>query len=349
MTTRFIFYLWALMISPLCFAQYSISGYLDAPETPKRVYLSLLEFNEQMTMSKRQIISSTLTDSLGYFNFEGQLLSQTHALYRIHANIDESSKGVDFADVEEFKNFHNFIFSNQDTIVFQKNKTYWFSSNNNTNPVDQEWQDFDHYVINLRKELAAATNLELQQQSSSQILSELKSYANTKKTHPLATLLLLNNVKPSTLKEDFLEYPEYYSDLQEQLDSYYNESGYAQQFKLLLVDISKTKTQTDLDYYKWVSYGLTVLCVLLIGLVVVLGLQLKQRKTQELLQLNSKLTKQEEKVAELMCQDKSNKEIAAELFVSLSTVKTHIRNIYGKLEVNNRAQLTSKFKNQPRD
>lgn len=51
------------------------------------------------------------------------------------------------------------------------------------------------------------------------------------------------------------------------------------------------------------------------------------------------LTQQEQKIAQLICQDKSNKEIADELFVSVSTVKSHINNIYKKLNVQSRDEL----------
>ncbi|MGB7394497.1 MAG: LuxR C-terminal-related transcriptional regulator, partial [Pricia sp.] len=42
---------------------------------------------------------------------------------------------------------------------------------------------------------------------------------------------------------------------------------------------------------------------------------------------------------------KSNKEIAGELFISISTVKTHITNIYGKLKVSSRKELLHRIKN----
>jgi transcriptional antiterminator len=42
---------------------------------------------------------------------------------------------------------------------------------------------------------------------------------------------------------------------------------------------------------------------------------------------------------------KSNKEIATELFISVSTVKTHITNIYKKLAVVNRTELVTRFTN----
>jgi DNA-binding NarL/FixJ family response regulator len=50
----------------------------------------------------------------------------------------------------------------------------------------------------------------------------------------------------------------------------------------------------------------------------------------------------------MIIEGKSNKEIAKELFISLSTVKTHITNIYKKLNLSNRSDLIYKFKNRPR-
>lgn len=50
------------------------------------------------------------------------------------------------------------------------------------------------------------------------------------------------------------------------------------------------------------------------------------------------ITIKEKSVLDLMDKGLSNKEIAEELNVSLSTVKTHINNIYSKLQVKNRLQ-----------
>lgn len=54
------------------------------------------------------------------------------------------------------------------------------------------------------------------------------------------------------------------------------------------------------------------------------------------------LSKREMEVLSLMAQGHSNQEIAAELFVSLSTVKTHIQNLFEKLEVKRRTQAVEK-------
>jgi LuxR family maltose regulon positive regulatory protein len=48
------------------------------------------------------------------------------------------------------------------------------------------------------------------------------------------------------------------------------------------------------------------------------------------------LTEQEQRVMRLIAGGRSNPEIAEELFISVNTVKTHVKNIYAKLNVNNR-------------
>ena len=56
------------------------------------------------------------------------------------------------------------------------------------------------------------------------------------------------------------------------------------------------------------------------------------------------LSKRELEILGLLAQGHSNQEIAVTLFVSLSTVKTHIQNIFEKLEVKRRIQAVEKAK-----
>src|SRR6186713_2082608 len=54
------------------------------------------------------------------------------------------------------------------------------------------------------------------------------------------------------------------------------------------------------------------------------------------------LSKRELEILNLLAQGHSNQEIAAKLFVSLSTVKTHIQNLFEKLDVKRRIQAIEK-------
>jgi len=55
------------------------------------------------------------------------------------------------------------------------------------------------------------------------------------------------------------------------------------------------------------------------------------------------LSAKEWQILKLVAEGKTNKEIAAAQFVEVSTVKTHLNNIYGKLSVSNRKEARAKF------
>ncbi len=58
------------------------------------------------------------------------------------------------------------------------------------------------------------------------------------------------------------------------------------------------------------------------------------------------LSKQEMKVIKLIAEGYKNAEIAEKLFISQNTVKTHIKNIYSKLDVKNRVEALRKLNNE---
>jgi LuxR family maltose regulon positive regulatory protein len=54
------------------------------------------------------------------------------------------------------------------------------------------------------------------------------------------------------------------------------------------------------------------------------------------------LSERELEVLQLLAEGLNNREVAARLFLSLNTVKTHNRNIYGKLGVRSRTQAVAR-------
>lgn len=350
---RFIVYFIVVILAiPNSYGQYKISGYFDSEQKQRTIYLSLLMYDEETMITGNQILFSIQTDSLGYFEFKGQLLSEKDKLYRIHSNSD-NSKGLNLVSNSDESNYSNFIFSNSDTICFESFRSNWFNQSENTNKADYEWREFKSFEKKLIEGYSQIKNSEARQQAINNYAKNVKSYCAEKISHPLVKLLAFAGIKNSKLdlKADFKNDPEYYNDLLNSLEKYYSKTSYYLQYQDEISKISNTIIQEKYSFHKRLNYvlGILILISILYSVFLFRKTRLLLVKEEQYDNLDSTLTNQEEKIAKLILEGKSNKEIADELFISLSTVKTHIRNLYAKLNVTNRHELSNKFKNHTED
>lgn len=105
--------------------------------------------------------------------------------------------------------------------------------------------------------------------------------------------------------------------------------------------------------YPSVMIGL-VLASILIALIYImidknriknLSKEIKETTTEkhdQFVSLLSELTSRQKEVYEMILSGKSNKEIMAELFIEQSTLKSHINQLYKKLNIKSRKELKSK-------
>jgi two-component system, NarL family, response regulator LiaR len=70
----------------------------------------------------------------------------------------------------------------------------------------------------------------------------------------------------------------------------------------------------------------------------VTGKMMMKMRQKDVKSPHDQLTTREMEILMLMAEGKSNQEIADELFIALKTAKTHVSNILGKLEVQDRTQ-----------
>ena len=126
-----------------------------------------------------------------------------------------------------------------------------------------------------------------------------------------------------------LEHTDYHQELGTLLNAKYPNQPYTEQFKKeLSADYFLGRKPEETPTSNWI-YVLGFL--LIVSLLANAYFLFFQRKATA--QATTSLTKQEQKVLDSILQNRTKKEIATEIFVSVSTIKTHINSIYKKLNV----------------
>jgi DNA-binding CsgD family transcriptional regulator len=331
-------------------AQYEFDGYVDDSMIEGEVYLSMVEDYRKISgVYHEQIIAKTVPDSTGYFVFTGNNLPAQNRMYRIH---------VDTCPDGEFNVSHvSGNCSNSKEIVFVANNTTDLSL-----PVTFEDEMFCKVVSTDERSNAFLKIDSLKNDmrfAFSSYRSEANRKLNTKKwfsilqqygeqlNEPLAELYVYSFIsdRRSILHAYYLEdlkTNEYYNNLLQRLISTYPETTYALQYEAeLKADqfLVQTASEAKLPWWIYVVGLLTLLSVL--ANFYFFG---KWKKIKNAIPDASKvLSNQEQKVLDLILADKTNKEIATEMYVSVSTVKTHINNLYKKLKVSSRDEVKTLY------
>jgi len=95
-------------------------------------------------------------------------------------------------------------------------------------------------------------------------------------------------------------------------------------------------------YFK-TEYYIALVAVVFLGVGIFLSNKKQAVDQTHMEDLLSELTQKELLILKQIAAGKSNKEIASDNFVELSTIKTHINNIYSKLGVNNRKEAIKAY------
>ena len=98
-------------------------------------------------------------------------------------------------------------------------------------------------------------------------------------------------------------------------------------------------------YFKF-EYYITAVAVLFLIAGFFIPKYNKPGKEEESAELLLNLTNKELFILQQIVEGKSNKEIAAINYVEVSTIKTHINNIYSKLDLQNRKEAINAYKSK---
>ncbi len=313
-----VFVLFGLQLT----AQQAVSGFVnfdDSSAWKPKVYLSQVTLSDAENNPKTKPIAITDIQKNGFFKFDKKYFSDSDKIYQLH--VERIRQIVN----DTIANKVSFMLSAKDKIEFQKGKQV-FSNYVTTSQADREWQKLKEFESRL-------THQYLQQEEMSK---PRKGFVKDSLQILLVKLVGIKELeRKQLLDRDISENETYYLNLLSELKSSdLTPSTYAF-LERKLAYLTNAGLERKLSQSRWLNLGLFFLTVIF-GIAVV-----KTRRNRRAA-LVSELSKQELTIRNLILQGKSNKEIANELFISLSTVKTHITNIYSKLNVANRKELLQK-------
>lgn len=333
-------------------AQYSFSGYINPDEWQNTVYLSIVEDYRKMSgVYSEQIIAKTSADETGFFEFKGNILDPENRIYRIHVDkCSETEQDLNHfnghcSDSEELL----FIAKNTDTL----NLPFSFGNQvfckiESSNPRANAFLKIDSLKNDMRfayGEVRSEANRKLNNKKWFKTLQYYGELLN----EPIAELAIYAYLsdRSSDLHGHYVEdlrENSYYDELQARLERTYPNAPYTIQYKneiaadrFMLAASAENTSGSESSIF---LYVLLVISILLNGILL---FRFWQRKKSNKEDLKAKLSKQEQVVLEHLLQDKTNKDIAEALFLSVSTVKSHTNNIYKKLNVQSRDDAKSLF------
>ncbi|PHI19472.1 hypothetical protein CEQ90_12295 [Lewinellaceae bacterium SD302] len=340
-----------LLLATLCgfsvalSAQYRISGHLNiGEEWQPKVYLAAIDkLSDYYRTSPDMIVNTAQVNEDGTFVLSGGNLPDEPRFYRLYL-MKQQNTDYD-ACLYVGGDDHNFAH-----LILQNNDELSITTDSNT------IAPFGNYTVSgssdnqLMRELASIvypsfyfyrikfpTELKF---SEDRLHADLIRFADTCQ-NPLVALAAVNNT-------DFDEYfdrdRDFYLGFGERLNQELPHSIYTGNYRLKCRYYANEEVTAGLPWWAGLS-------MLILALLAASGwwqfIRLKALQQLPPAHTHSQVTKadpfaeltpKESEILTLIAAGKSNKEIASELFVEVSTVKTHINKLYGKIGVGNRKE-----------
>ena len=340
-----IFFISFLFLLKFSFA-YEIKGTLKiARQWQPVIYLASINAPEDLFVASPEfIINSGTIDSNGNFLLKGDDLPEDRRFYRLYL-VQNSFAAVEFYS-QPVCNFMHLIANNNDKIEIT-----------NENPDDifgtvlfrgseenQTLHSFENEYYRKKIQLDKGSTKSKRDFLNIRLNNFIRDFTNSC-NDPLFGLFALYHIEDK--ETDFLRNSEFYFNFQERMINSYPNSPYTRSYNELLDELTGFRDlvckipQLSPPWKNWVIGIETVLILLLLAMLLFRKKKTKKSNSTEnpFLLLSDK----ELQILETMADGKANKEIAAALFIELSTVKTHINNINKKLGTSNRQEIISLY------
>jgi DNA-binding CsgD family transcriptional regulator len=283
-------------------------------------YLSIIpDFTQMNTMSYENIIERVDIDDEGRYSFNPDIIPDGDHLYRVHfARKEDPPASLIIGGSEEN---HFFLIARKGAgIDIQSDRGVNLINNLSINGyapnmsltevcrIADYLDTLDYYGTNLNRDFIKVA-----------VKEKLLDYADTC-NNPLVSLYALYQVD---FEKDYLQNRDFYDDYLKKWKK--EDSEYFRVFRSKFPEESK-------------GGGLISLIAIVVIVVLPFLIYYYRKKNKKEESPITLLSIQERRVFSMIQQGFSNKEISDELGISLSTVKTHVNNIYSKLKISSRKE-----------
>jgi DNA-binding CsgD family transcriptional regulator len=334
-----------------CFAsgQYSIEGIVtDSLGAWGSIHLEYVPSLEKLNSANaRNQLNSAVLDDSGHFKLEGTGLPKGKHLYRLFLMKKTAKNGEIGISYGINRNF-NLLVLDADTKLSLEcpdiAATFGpcrFEASPETEAISYL---YDAILLNTMKEYEAAgehISALRQQFLSKQLATELKHFADTTKL-VLPGLVALQMLPD--LAAEFKDDPRFFERFTKKAMTDDPDSPYAYEFEAKISALKVANFGESTDWTKPLLVFFMALSFLFAGTTVHLYRMLSRLRLQiapvalPKEEAIKSLSTKELEVLRLMAAGKSNKEIAANLFIEPATVKSHINRIYQKLGISARRE-----------
>lgn len=309
----------------------AIRGHIQTDTSWRQViYLSLLpNFDAMTTASYEFLIGQASIDSLGNFEFEIEGLPDGEYLYRLHVCKKQDPISTIILGGRD-ENFVHFIMRPESRLEFiQSNGNALFQNIS----VEGEQANYTlHQLIRMSRKRHSGGGLSSDQAkviARKRLINSYQQYADTSSSQlvRLFAFELLNRIAEPESVSDL------YKSLVLELEATTDSTPYQLQF---FRDYAFLDQRNGLASINW----LWLILPLGLGALLFLRNRKKHIEPSDPRPEEKKLlSRREQIVYELLKKGKTNKEIAQELHIEVSTVKSHVNKIYSKLGFKNRTQI----------
>lgn len=338
MRSRIVLILGLILLCSNTFA-YKITGkLLTSDQWQPKVYLASIQAPDNLFVASPEFkINEATIMPDGTFSLVGSDLPGDPRFYRLYL-VKNSLLSLEFS-ADSVRNFMHLLLSNSSEIELEAEGRELFDEVKvKGDEANQQIVSFEKDYFDKKRSLSRINTTAKRNFQGQSMNKHIREYA-AECSDVLVGLFALYHLEDR--ETDFLRNSDFYFSFQDRLNASQPKSIYASAYNEMLNslvgyrDLVCEIPKITKPWRTWVIWIEAFVILLLAAWIYKLKVKPEQTEDVDYLKL---LTEKERAIWASLAAGKTNKEIAAELFIELSTVKTHINNLYKRLGVANRKE-----------